>query len=227
VSQPPNSYFLPSADRNYTGLQFSYKAETSTSPATAYGRFERKGNPPSACEFTAGDRPRIAYGESDEVWYSGAFVFPLTGFWDKLAAVGSAANVTIARLDGGAPGWASQLLVNKDGGVRFNTNNGSTTTQLLSVLPTIQKDNCWHFFEVYQKLSSDPAKAQNRIRIDGQEYSTATAANFPASATVPYNRLRAGILDKLGASNVTLYADMVGIGYSGPLSGIGCVGVGE
>jgi hypothetical protein len=227
TSQPPNSYFLSSADRNYSGLQFSYKAETTTSAATASGKFERKGNPPSTCEFTEGDRPRLGYGESDEVWYSGAFVFPLTGFWDKLAAAGGAANVTIARLDGGAPGWASQLLVNKDGGVRFNTNNGTTTTQFLPTLPTIAKDNCWHFLEVYQKLSSDPAKAQNRIRIDGQEYTTATAANFPAGATVPYNRLRAGILDKLNVSNVKLYTDMVGIGYGGPLSSIGCVGVGE
>jgi hypothetical protein len=120
------------------------------------------------------------------------------------------------------------VIVNKDGVVRFTTNSGPVTTQLVANPPSIPKDNCWHFFEVHQKLSSDPAKAVNRLRIDNQEIPTVNAANFPANATGPYRRLKAGIVNRFGVSDqVRLYEDMVGLGYGGPLSTLGCQGVND
>lgn len=228
VSTQGQSFFLSNSDRNYSGSPLSYKADTTLGGASAYGQFDKRLDPPGPlCEFNnESGRAPLAVREGDDIWYSGAFVFPTNGFWNNLGAGGQgAANVTIMRLEGGASGWAAGLLVNKDGVVRLNTSNGSTTTSLFST--TIPKDDCWHFFEINQKLSSDSSIGKTRLWIDGHDYSTVTAANFPAGSSAGYNKLKAGIVLRFNSSNVFLYADMVGFGYSGPLSYIGCHGAGE
>jgi hypothetical protein len=187
--------------------------------------FNKLREPPGPlCEFNnESNRAPLAVGEGDEIRYSGAYVFPTSGFWDKLGNDGNAANVTFMRLMGGAPGWGAALLVTKDGQIRFNANNGSATTQFLANPETIPKDNCWHFFDVYQKLSSNPAQAVNRLWIDGQERATVSGANLPANGS--YGSIFAGIVQRINASSVILYNDMVGFGYGVPLYYIGCRGV--
>jgi hypothetical protein len=226
----PQASFLLSRDRNYTVPDWSYKADTSLGGPSAYGILERDGDPAQTCEWNT-ESPRIplAFGEGDEVRFSGAFVFPTTGFWDKIGADGNAANVTIMKLSDGATGWAAAVTVNKDGLVRFNTRNSGAVpvTQMLPNNVYISKDSCWHFFDVYQKLSSDPAKAQNQIWIDRRtpDFPVSNAPNLPAGSG-PYRRIRAGIVERTNASNVTLYADQVGLGYpTSPLWYVGCQGV--
>jgi hypothetical protein len=248
----PQSYFFPSADRNYNGTINSYKADTTPGGSVAYGIFDKNGDPPGPlCEFNnESGRVPLAFGEGDDIWYSGAFVFPnpvidqtsgqpkpgTGGFWDKL---GSDPNASVAflKLDP-APAhasWAGMFTADRNARVRFSIYDGSGDqvngkTQVLGNQGVpIAKDNCWHFFEVHQKFSSTSGQALTEVWIDrpinnAQPTGSSTARNYFGS---PYRTIRAGIVGKAGTGNNSLlYTDMDGLYLSGyPLAYSGCTGI--
>jgi hypothetical protein len=219
------SYFLPNGDRDYTGGSISYRADTLRAGNTelAAGVFDRQTAPTNPlCEFNnESHRPPLAVGEDDELRYGAAFVFPTTGFWDRIGLGALAGNVTIMKLAGRAPGWGGAVLVNKQGDIRFSTSPASGTIQLH--IGTIPKDDCWHWIEAYQKLSSDPTKAVNRFWVDGYERTTlSNVANFPANTNSGYGSVGTGITLRNGPSNVFLYTDYASINLPNPLLYLGC-----
>ena len=217
--------------QNYSGAPSSYRADTGAGGGTAYGVFDREDYPASCAEPDPTDRPTFKYSTGNDAWYSGAFLLPANGFWDRARG-----DVTIMRFDNrpAADDTAGAVYVGSDNRLHFTTDPSDAAgdeVQLLKSSPTgpangvpLANDGCWHFVEVHQRLGD--TGAVNELWLDGVKRDTVTGAdNFHGA---PYDRLRAGIVSTgTGTAPLTVFTDLVGYGYGGPLSYIRCHGAGS
>lgn len=215
------SSFVSQQGSSYSGDPRSYAATVHAAGTAAYGLFERDGEPPDQCEQPeAATRPRFGFGDSDEVTYSAAFAFPSDGFWRQLEHEADRfPSVALMRLEDPESGdWAGMLTIDKQRRLRFSTSGSDPATkkQLLGNNGVqLARDECWHFLEVHQKVSSDPAKALNEIWVDGvrRDVPLADDANHYGNGT--YDKLKVGITSKANVRRpLTLFTDSAAFGYS-------------
>ena len=213
--------FAPQGGSSYSGDLRSYQVTVHPAGTAAYGLFERDGEPPQQCEQPgAATRPHFGFGDSDEVTYSAAFAFPRDGFWRQLENEAHPfPSVALLRLEDPASGdWAGMLTIDKQRRLRFSTSGSDPATkkQLLgSNGVQLARDECWHFVEVHQKLSSDPARALNEIWVDGVRQDVALPDDSNHYGNGTYDTLKVGITSKANVKRpLTLFTDSAAFGYS-------------
>jgi hypothetical protein len=212
------------AGRNYTGDDHAYLA-SSLGAQQSFSYFDKE-DYPTSCGNPSPDPVQVRDGS--DVWYSGAFVFPSTDFNSQ----GQPTNdVTFFRLEN-SNSAAGALSLRSDGRVHFvtdpNLSQAGDETELVQSggqngVP-IANNGCWHFYEIHQKIGD--TSTTNELWIDNQKQSTVQAAvdNYHGN---PYDRYRAGIVTAGGNAPFSMWTDMVGIGYGGPLSFNMCRGVND
>jgi hypothetical protein len=150
-------------------------------------------------------------------------MLPRDGFWNRPRG-----DVTLLRLDNGPArdDAAGVLSVGADDRLHFTTDRSATSGDEVEIfkggtadgVPLSQED-CWHFVEVHQRLGN--SAAVNEVWLDGVKQDTHSGTdNFHGA---PYDRLSAGIVSAgAGSGALTVFTDMVGFGYGGPLYSFGC-----
>jgi hypothetical protein len=213
---------------NYSGAPASHRADTNAGGGSAYGVFEREDYPVDCAETDPTVRPTFKYSAGNDVWYSAAFLLPQNGFWDRPRG-----DVTLMRLDNRPAGddAAGILSVGADNRLHFVTDPSDAPGGEVEILKSgaagglpLAAHDCWHFVEIHQRIGD--SGAVNELWLDGVMQDTVTGAdNFHGA---PYDRLAAGIVSTgaAGAGPLTVFTDLVGYGYDGPLSAIRCNGVG-
>ncbi len=214
--------------RNYSGAPSSYRSDTGIGGGSAYGVFEREDYPADCAETDPTVRPTFKYSVGNDIWYSAAFLLPGDGFWNRPRG-----DVTIMRLDNrpAADDTAGALSVSADNRLHLITDPSDSAGDEVEILKSgaangvpLANDGCWHFVEVHQRIGD--SGAVNEVWLDGAAQQTVSGAdNFHGA---PYDRLGAGIVSTGagGSGPLTVFTDMVGYGYGGPLSYIRCSGAG-
>ncbi len=219
TSRTSASSFLPESGISYSGDYSSYRATVHPAGASAYGVFDRDGEPPGTCEAPgSGSRPSFRLGESDDITYAAAFKFPTDRFWRQIEAEPDPyPSVSLLRFeDTGSGDWAGMLTLDQQRRLRFSTSAVDQTTKKQLLGPNgvqLPRDECWHLIEVHQTLSSDPAKAVNEVWVDGvrRDVPLASDANYYGGN---YNQVRVGIAGKASLRRrLSLYVDAVGFGH--------------
>ncbi|MGH2978300.1 MAG: hypothetical protein ACRDLQ_01515, partial [Solirubrobacterales bacterium] len=213
--------------RNYSGAPASHRSDTDAGGGSAYGVFEREDYPADCAESDPTVRPTFRYSAGNDVWYSAAFLLPGDGFWNRPRG-----DVTLMRLDNrpARDDAAGILSVGTDNRLHFTTDPSDAPGDEVEVLKSgstngvpLSQDDCWHFVEVHQRIGD--AGAVNELWLDGTMQDTVSGAdNFHGA---PYDRLGAGIVSTGGGGSgpLTVFTDLVGYGYGGPLSHIRCNGL--
>jgi hypothetical protein len=215
--------------QNYSGAPSSYRSDTGSGGGSAYGTFDREDYPDGCAELDPTARPTFKYSAGNDIWYSTAFLLPADGFWNRARGA-----VTIMRLDNrpAADDTAGAVSVGADSRLHFTTDPSDSSGDEVELLKSspggpangvpLQNDGCWHFVEIHQRFGD--SGAVNELWLDGAKRDTVTGAdNFHGA---PYDRVRAGIVSTgTGTAPLTVFTDLVGYGYGGPLSYIRCHGV--
>jgi hypothetical protein len=223
----PSATLALDQTRNYSGAPSSYRSDTGIGGGSAYGVFDREDYPASCAETDPTVRPTFKYSAGNDVWYSTAFRLPADGFWNRPRA-----DVTLMTLDNRPTDddTAGALSVGTDNRLHFTTDPSDSAGDEVEILKSgaangvpLPNDDCWHFVEVHQRIGD--SGAVNEVWLDGAAQQTVSGAdNFHGA---PYGRVGAGIVSTGagGSAPLTVFTDMVGYGYSGPLSYIRCNGV--
>jgi hypothetical protein len=163
----------------------------------------------------------------NDIWYSAAFLLPGDGFWNRPHG-----DVTIMRLDNrpSSDDTAGAVSVRADNRLHFITDPSDSAGDEVEILKSgaangvpLPNDDCWHFVEIHQRIGD--SGAVNEVWLDGAPQQTVSGAdNFHGA---PYGRVGAGIVSTGagGSGPLTVFTDLVGYGYGGPLSYIRCRGV--
>jgi hypothetical protein len=215
--------FSVDESRDYSGAPAAHRANLGPGGGNANGVFGREGYPVDCAEADPTARPTFKYSAGNDIWYSAAFLVPREGFWDRARG-----KVTLLRFDNGPAGddAAGVLSVGADDRLHFETDPSAAPGDEVEILKSdaadgvpLSQESCWHFVEVHQRLGN--GGAVNEVWLDGKKQTTVTGAdNYHGAA---YDRLTAGIVSAgAGAEALTVFTDMVGFGYSGPLYSFGC-----
>lgn len=210
--------------RNFAGDDHAYLA-SSVGAVPAYSYLEKE-DYPTSCGNPSPDPVQVRDGS--DVWYSGAFQVPSTDFDSQGKPIN---DVTLFRLENSTSA-AGALSVRSDGRVHFvadpNLSQAGDETELVQSggqngVP-IANNGCWHFYEIHQKIGA--GSTTNELWIDAQKQTTVQTPvdNYFGS---PYDRYRAGIVAAGGNAPFSVWTDMVGIGYVGPLAFNWCRGVND
>ena len=223
----PSATLALDQTRNYIGAPSSYRSDTGIGGGSAYGVFDREDYPADCAETDPTVRPTFKYSVGNDIWYSAAFLLPGDGFWNRARA-----DVTLMTLDNRptADDTAGALSVGADNRLHFVTDPSDSAGDEVEILTSgaadgvpLPDDDCWHFVEIHQKIGD--SGAVNEVWLDGAAQQTVSGAdNFHGA---PYDRVRAGIVSTGagGSDPLTVFTDLVGYGYGGPLSYIRCGGV--
>jgi hypothetical protein len=224
----PSATIAPDQATSYSGAPFAYRSDTGLGGGSAYGLFDREDYPADCAESDPTVRPTFKYSAGNDIWYSAAFLLPADGFWNRARG-----DVTIMRLDNrpAADDTAGAVSVGADNRLHFTTDPSDSPGDEAEILSSgagdgvpLPNDGCWHFVEVHQRFGD--TGAVNQLWLDGVPQDTVSGTdNFHGA---PYDRLGAGIVSTGagGSGALTVFTDMVGYGYGGPLSYIRCNGTG-
>jgi hypothetical protein len=216
--------FVLDQSRNYSGAPAAHRSDTGAGGGSAYGVFDREDYPAACPESDPTVRPTFRYSAGNEVWYSAAFLLPGDGFWNRPRG-----DVTLMRLDNRPAGddAAGIVSVGADNRLHLTTDPSDSPGDEVEILKSgaadgaaLPQDDCWHFVEVHQRLGD--TGAVNELWLDGVKRETLPGVdNFHGA---PYDRIAAGLVSTGtgGSGPLTLFTDLVGYGYGGPLSAIGC-----
>jgi hypothetical protein len=243
----PNGFTTTNAV-NYGGDSGAYVATLGSGSTFAEGVFSKDLEPQgfggqNGCIQDWREPMSLASG--DEIWYRAAFKFPTgSSFWTNGQGSVGRPSVTILSLDnsrGTVPAdRAGAVSIGSDDRIHFTTQSASgSSVELLKDssgqdgVPVSDaltggsggKNDCWHLFEVYQKLAA--SGAQNMIWIDGVLQNQQATQNARGTANyygTPVDRIRAGIVGTSTPRDTTqdlsLYTDDVTFNhrFTDPLS---------